>query len=345
MAKPKITTESITSSSLIHDVVTSPFHYSLDQILRIFKALYPKTLPYKGPDLLWEMVDIKTKISLANPSSEVDAIKIHEKKPVVVVNFASIAGVQGSLPTPYNELLMDRLRHHDSSFADFLDIFNHRLLSLRHFYHTTYFPCLFETKQQHSPLGQFQLTLCGLYSQHYQNRLTLQDEEIVPFFDLAWTRQKTALGLCRWLKTKFNIHVRLQQFQGQWNRPSPSDYSYLGLSGQHNQLGKNLIVGKKSWEQAAGIQIEFARLPWNRLKHFYPIKQEHRSLGGSEFDALKDVIRFYVGPLLQVRVKFSIAQHTAPPMRLNRKSFLGLSSWIRSSATPIKDDHVSFLIP
>ena len=122
MAKPKITTESITSSSLIHDVVTSPFHYSLDQILRIFKALYPKTLPYKGPDLLWEMVDIKTKISLANPSSEVDAIKIHEKKPVVVVNFASIAGVQGSLPTPYNELLMDRLRHHDSSFADFLDI-------------------------------------------------------------------------------------------------------------------------------------------------------------------------------------------------------------------------------
>jgi len=48
----------------------------------------------------------------------------------VHVNFMGIAGIQGPLPLPYTEILMSRMRQKDMAFRDFLDIFNHRLVSV-----------------------------------------------------------------------------------------------------------------------------------------------------------------------------------------------------------------------
>jgi hypothetical protein len=43
-----------------------------------------------------------------------------------------IAGIQGPLPFPYTEMLIQRERNGDASLKDFLDVFNHRLISILH---------------------------------------------------------------------------------------------------------------------------------------------------------------------------------------------------------------------
>ena len=69
------------------------------------------------------------------PASEVQEIAAPtaQGEPArLTVNVLGLAGALGPLPAPFSELLLERVWAKDPAMRDFLDIFNHRLVSMLH---------------------------------------------------------------------------------------------------------------------------------------------------------------------------------------------------------------------
>ena len=66
------------------------------------------------------------------PASEIQELTLppdDDSPATMKVNFMGLSSPQGVLPTPYTELIIERTQKKDNALRDFLDLFNHRLIS------------------------------------------------------------------------------------------------------------------------------------------------------------------------------------------------------------------------
>src|SRR6185369_10791336 len=83
------------------------------------------TSPAQGADPAKEIVHFRSAVKLDFP------VRDQPKAPAEMsVNFLGLAGCLGALEIPSTELVLQRESHKDTALKDFLDIFNHRLVSL-----------------------------------------------------------------------------------------------------------------------------------------------------------------------------------------------------------------------
>src|SRR5271169_3450696 len=128
------------STPTVKDILyTEPFRFEFHQAIKLLEYLHPKAAPYgETIDPLEEVVNVKSRVYLESLSSDIyslEKIELSEKDKAIAptilnVNFMGIAGIQGPLPFPYTEMIIQRVRSGDTSLKDFLDIFNHRLISI-----------------------------------------------------------------------------------------------------------------------------------------------------------------------------------------------------------------------
>src|SRR5262249_36158429 len=110
------------------------YRFDFYQAVKLLELLQPdSTAVGEGAEPEKEAVRFTSKISMAFPATDVATIHPpkHPGTPAeMTVNFLGLAGCLGPLPPPYTELILDSVRRHDTALRDFLDIFNHRLVSL-----------------------------------------------------------------------------------------------------------------------------------------------------------------------------------------------------------------------
>ena len=108
------------------------FHFF--QAIRLLERFFPERKPvgrFVNPSE--EIARFGAHPSLAFPASEIQSLEWNSTKPhKMTVNFLGLMGPIGSLPQWYTGLVAERLRSGDKTLRDFLDIFNHRFLSLFH---------------------------------------------------------------------------------------------------------------------------------------------------------------------------------------------------------------------
>ena len=75
--------------------------------------------------------------------------------------FFGLAGEAGPLPMPYVDLILQQLSRRNYVLADFLDIFNHRLLSLIARNGRKHWPVLERQHPERSTFGKALISLCG----------------------------------------------------------------------------------------------------------------------------------------------------------------------------------------
>jgi type VI secretion system protein ImpH len=311
-------------------LLKSPQEFDFDQAINILEQLDPNAIPLGSEtDPQNEAIRIKSHVSFAIPTSELQSLQ-HEpdKKPILWINFLSIAGIQGPLPTPYTETIIDRTRQKDTAFRDFLDIFNHRLATLWHRLRKKIMPGVLQAPPQETPIGKTLLQLAGVAHPLLVEGKQLTPQILLSYHDVLWKRPHSGAGLLRLIKSYFNVPVVIEQFQGNWCEARAHDLGKIGSKkGQFNELGKNMILGRKCWNQTAGTNIVIGPLSWEEYCSFLPNNSPENTL--SHFSLLEELSYFFSGINIQIYLCLKLNRFDIKPVILNQKFALGYNSWLK----------------
>ena len=133
----------------------------------------------------------------------------------MTVNFMGLTGPMGVLPYAYSELILERARAKDYSFAAFFDIFNHRVISL--FYRAwqrSRFPITYPAEA--GSLTHYLLDLVGLGTSGLRDRQEIEDEALLHYVSLVAMQSRSAAALEQIIADYFEVPVEIQQFAGAW---------------------------------------------------------------------------------------------------------------------------------
>ncbi len=245
-----------------------------------------------------------------------------DKRITVHVNFFGIAGGNGPLPTPYTEILYERIRQQDTAGRDFLDIFNHRLLSILHRIRKKHWVGLSEQSPDKTPFANNLYALLGLGTKGTHNRLGIPDRGLLYYTGLLWGQPRSMLGLQTFLSNYFDLPIEVQQFQGGWNKLEATQVTRIGVRGQFNVLGQGAALGEKVWDQKKTIMIRIGPLDGASFKAF--IKP------GYGYTPLYDLTKLYIGVEQEFCFNLIIKAPDVMETRLDGKTYLGWTSWLKT---------------
>lgn len=320
--------KSSVKKTLPEQLLESPETFDLDQLIYIVESIRTNIKPLgENPDPTLEAVRIRSKFTMHQEGTEVDRVMVKNTPsgiPEVYINTLSIGGVNGPLPTPYTEMLLDQIREKDFSGLHFLDIFHHRLASMWHRLRKRTYPHLFKSPPLNTPLGKLQEDLSGFKQQNNGVAHPL-------FFDHFWRRSRSLYSLLTMIEQFFKVIASISPFEGTFRSIDKTEGSTLGQKGQFQILGKNTILGLRCWDQAAGFTITLSFLDWETAQSFLPFPDA--VLGGSNFNRLKQLLISYMGSLPRVFLTISLSPNENKGTLLNQKQGLGWNTWLTGNIT------------
>ena len=209
-----------TDRSVKQSLFESPWEFEFYQAVRLIEALYPnKTSVGEGADPDKEAVRFKSDISLKFPASDIREIsESGDGKPVrMSVGFMGVAGAHGPLPIPYTELILGMIRDRkDHSFKDFLDIFNHRLVSLLYRTVKTRRIAFDFDSPEKGKFARCLFSLMGLGTDGLRNRMNIKDRGLLFYAGILAQQPRSMCGLEAILSDYFRVPVKGKQFIGKW---------------------------------------------------------------------------------------------------------------------------------
>jgi len=288
--------------------------------------------------------------SVAFPSGEIGAVvsgsstrnsqsqsqSSQSKKPTIEATFFGIYGPESALPLHYTQLIIDRIRNKDYSLREFLDLFNHRLISL--FYRAWekhHFPIAFETAlraEQPDLMTDALLSIVGFGSQAVQKRLRIPESAWLHFAGIKALRGARGEALEKMVTTHFRVAVNVIPFKGEWLRIPKDQQSSMGTPklGQSlgNQLGVDSVAGSQIWAIEHRFRIQLGPMSLETFRSFTPTSKNLLPLA--------QLVRTYVGPTFDFDVQVVLVRTEVPGTSLASVggSRLGWDSWLGEYRIP-----------
>lgn len=235
-----------------------------------------------------------------------------------------LGGPDGPLPYAYQEWLQQRARLKDRGTAAFLDLFQHRLLSLLYRVQLKYRIALPYQHPQRSPVYQQLLALCGLLPRPMDTLALVPERALIARTGLLANGRRSLAGLQSLLKHHFQLPVRLEGFQGGWRHIAEANQTVLGGLGRNLELGRNAICGTRVWDQHLGVRINIGPLEQVTAEPFLPGNAGHYQLAA--------LTTFYFGADLACTLRLHFTRIEPSVLRKERQPRLGWSSGLNRDA-------------
>ncbi|MGB9605842.1 MAG: type VI secretion system baseplate subunit TssG [Bryobacteraceae bacterium] len=312
-----------------------PYRFDFFQAVRLLERLSPEGKPvgrFTRPQQ--EVVRFAAHPSLVFPASQIQALERRPEGPArMVVNFMGLFGPTGVLPQVYTELVINRIRERDYALRDFLDLFNHRIISLFYRAWERYRFGIAYERGEKDRLSALLMDLVGLGTPGLQNRQAVEDEALLYYAGLLAQLPRSATALEQILADYFEVPVEVEQFVGGWYRLDPQALSRLSEAGEENeQLAVGTVLGDEVWESQARVRIKLGPLTLDEYLQFLPT--------GSAFQPLRALVRFFAGDQFDFEVQLVLKREEVPFCELGAETRaaprLGWVSWTRWS--PMKRD-------
>ncbi len=319
-----------TDSSLRQRLFEEPFRYGFFQAVRVLHALAPDR-SHIGGDAVpgTEAVRFGAEQSTSFPASEILELaeRADGEPPEMTVRFMGLTGPLGTLPRHYTELIIDRFRKRDRTLAAFLDLFNHRLVSLFFRAWEKYRPQLRTDPEGRETLENQVLAFIGLGTDGLRNRLTIRDQPLMFYTGLLAQRPRSATALESLLGDYFgDIPVAVRQFIGQWLALEPDSLTSLVPFGGNTRLGVEAVVGSRVWHTQSRFRVRLGPLGYDRFCELLPC-------GPASPPALA-LTRFFAGQEFDFDFQLVLRASEVPPCRLGATGptapRLGWSTWVTS---------------
>ena len=306
-----------------------PFSFDFFQAVRLLERLYPeRTSVGKFVHPETEVARFGVHASLAFPASQIQGMDWPEQKPIpMTVNFMGLTGPEGVLPNPYTTLIIERLRAGDSGLRDFLDIFNHRIISL---FYRAWRKYRFDVACEEGERDLFSrhlLSLVGLGTDGLRDRQAVSDDTLIYYAGLLAQRPRSAQALQQILTDYFDVPVKIEQFAGGWYRLDRETQCRLEEgNSESEELGFGAVVGDEVWNQQSKVRIVLGPLTLERYVDFLPYGQSWEPLGAW--------VRFFSNDEWDFEVKLILEREQVPACTLGAEGAsgpqLGWVSWVKS---------------
>jgi type VI secretion system protein ImpH len=324
-----------TDPSLEEALFDRGYEFEFFQAVRLLARLFPFRKAVGGTAKpAEEIVRFGSRLSMAFPASAVHDIERVPDSPDparMTVAFLGLTGTQGVLPFFYTEYMIARKAAKDDALSAFLDLFNHRFLSL--FYrawekHRP--PILYErgaaSGRQPDRFTQNLFDLIGMGTHGLRGRMGLHDESLLRYAGLIAQRPHSASALRGILRGYFSVPVEIDQCLGSWYDLEDSDRSYLSADSERNQLGVGAFIGEQVWDQQARFRIRVGPIGLERFIDFLP--------GSRTMAGFIELTRFLVGQALAFDVQIFLRAAEVPYCRLSDDGFdaprLGWMGWLKT---------------
>lgn len=330
----------MTDKPLDQVLLDEPYRFEFFQAVRLLEKAFPEKRPVGRKAMPnEEVVRFRSRVALDFPASEIHEFReavdqrTDEQRLEMLVNFMGMVGVSGVLPQPYTDLVLDRIRHRDTSAWAFLDIFSHRAISMFYRAWRKYrFPVGYERGKDE--FTGYLFDLVGLGTRGLRGRMSVPDESLLPYAGLIAQKPHSCNAVENVLSDYFDTRAKIQQFCGQWLVLERSDYTMVGR--QNSKLGVSAIAGTRVWDQQSKFRVRLGPLDFTKFQAFLP--------NGSAHEPMRSIVKFMVGLELDFDVRLVLQKKQVPSTilttRAMRKPMLGWTSFLKTKPFKADDEQV-----
>ncbi len=331
-----------TSYPIIDRLLEEGYKFNFYQAVRLLEGLQQNFSAPGGEGPPWEEgIRFQPNTSMSFPAADVQKVEhvelpeLDEKIFLMTVNFMGLYGVSAPTPVYFSEMICTADSDEDP-LRSFLDIFNHRLISLfyrawkKYRYHITFLA------DAGDPISGYLLSVCGLGIKTLRKTTELPVTNLIRYTGIISQRPPSAAALGGFLADYFeDIPVRVEQFILRWIRISEEYQNRLGKGTGNSKLGIDLYAGEWLKDRSGKFRIALGPLGLEQFENFLP--------GGAQFEILRQLTSLYAPDLLEFDIKLILKGEEIPNLWLaaTGTARLGYSSWLisrqRDDATIVFD--------
>lgn len=316
------------SASVKDELYEHPARFEFFQAVRLLRRLRPEKSRVAAADPADEVVRFRSDISLAFPTAEVsEIVPPGEKEPNAVMSVPFMGAASpasfGSLPTCYVEQLIEEQREKNEAPRDFLDLFNHRVISLFFRAWEKYrLDAQYESDEDLRYYEHAIFSLIGMGTAGVRQRIMLDDRALLSRAGLLARTPMPATSLKGLLESYFDVPVRVEQFRATWYPLELDERNHLGA--RNATLGHDLVIGERVKLSQFKFSLLLGPVDWSRYQDFFP--------DAEGFGALDSLVRLAVSAEFDFETRLSLREDQVPPLRLERAPReacrLGWSTWL-----------------